>query len=113
MNLLIAAASLVLVQQIQQTTTIPPGQVKEPCILMAVGERLEFSFSASIGLDFNIHYHDDEQVHFPVNESAVSEWKGVYIAPHKQNYCLMWTNNHATGTASLSYSYQLFRMEDE
>ncbi len=111
MKILIAAASLVLVQQIQQTATIQPGKIEESCMLMAAGERLEFSFSVNTPLDFNIHYHDDEKVHFPVSESALSEWKGVYIAPHKQHYCLMWTNKHATEPASLNYAYELYRME--
>ena len=113
MKVLIAAASLVLVQQTQHITTIQPGQIEESCMLLAAGERLEFSFSANTGLDFNIHYHDDEKVHFPVNESSLSEWKGVYIAPEKQHYCLMWTNKHATEPASLDYSYKLYRMEGE
>jgi hypothetical protein len=113
MKILIAAASLVLVQQVQQTATIQPGQIEESCMAMAAGERLEFSFSANTGLDFNIHYHDDKEVHFPVNESALSEWKGVYIAPTGQHYCLMWTNKHATEPASLSYAYEHYRMELE
>lgn len=113
MKILIAAASLVLLQQTQQTATIQPGKVEESCMTMAAGERLEFSFSANIGLDFNIHYHDNKEVYFPVSESALSQWKGVYIAPHKQHYCLMWTNKHATESAKLSYAYELFRMEAE
>jgi hypothetical protein len=113
MKILIAAASLALLQQIQQTATIQPGQVEESCLTMAAGERLEFSFSANTGLDFNIHYHDEKKVHFPVDEKTLSEWKGVYIAPDKQHYCLMWTNNHATQPASLSYAYEHYRMELE
>ncbi len=113
MKILIAAASLVLVQQIQQTATIQPGKIEEACMVMAAGERLEFSFTANIGMDFNIHYHDEEKVHFPVQESSLSAWKGVYIAPHKQQYCLMWTNKHATEPASLRYAYALYRMQAE
>ena len=79
MKILIAAASLVLVHQIQPTATIQPGQIEEACTAMAAGERLEFSFSANTGLDFNIHYHDDKEIHLPVNKSALSEWTSSSI----------------------------------
>ena len=108
---LFLAAALVLVQQFHHSATVQPGQTQQPCVSLAVGERLEVSFSADTAMDFNIHYEDDTGVHFPVNETAVAQWTGVYIAPHKREYCLMWTNNHSSAAADLSYSYDLYRVE--
>lgn len=110
MKILIAAA-LVLVQQLQQSAIIQPGQTKEPCLHLSAGERIEVSFSADGTVDFNIHYKDSKGEHFPVLENSLSQWTGVYIAPHDQQYCLMWTNNHSDDAVDLSYSYQLYRME--
>ncbi|MEP5766609.1 MAG: hypothetical protein ABJ308_18570 [Halieaceae bacterium] len=92
---LVFFAALALAQQVSQALTIAPGAIEEPCYPMQKTDRLEFSFSADQALDFNLHYHDDEGVSFPLNFKAVQHKEGVFIAPEPQTYCLMWTNKQA------------------
>jgi len=96
LNILIAALSLSLLQEQSQAVMLEVGKIAEPCLKLAAGERLEFSFSAAAPLDFNIHYHtSDNRVYFPVQGKSISSREGVYIAPATRDYCLMWTNNTA------------------
>ena len=89
------------------------GKVAEPCLKLAAGERLDFSFSAAAPLDFNIHYHtSDDRVFFPVQSKAVSSREGTYIAPVTRDYCLMWTNNTAGKPARLEYRFQHYGLKD-
>jgi hypothetical protein len=41
-------------------------------------------------VDFNIHYHRDKDVFYPVKASASRAGEGSFTAPHADTYCLMW-----------------------
>jgi hypothetical protein len=72
---------------------------------------LEYSFSASKPLEFNIHYHADKAV-YPVESDAVETWKGVFdptaisdfSTEQPPFFCLMWTNPHEEDVG-LNYEY--------
>ena len=80
---------------------IRAGKVYEECLPLVPPQVLEYSFTASKGLEFNIHYHGDEAV-YPVQGSGVLEWQGVfdptacksYSSEQPPFFCLMWTNPH-------------------
>lgn len=79
-----------------------PGEIKELCFESAAGDVLVYRFEASAPLAFNLHYHVGEEVFYPVPEHETAAEKGQYIVPADQAYCLMWTNNSADVTATLS-----------
>ena len=103
-------AALALIHHLEQTVSIEPGQIEEPCFSMQIAERLEFSFRGSAELDFNIHYLEDQSVSFPVDLKAVREEEGVFIAPAAHQYCLMWTNQ-SEEVIRLDYRYRLYAIE--
>ena len=107
---LLAAVSLSLAQDLSETALLQPGKIAEPCMVMEEGQRLEFEFLASGDLDFNLHYHEDSAVHFPVNLRNTRGESGVFIAPTRRTYCLMWTNR-GESNVQLEYNYQLFDVE--
>mgnify|MGYP001578665586 CR=1 FL=1 len=107
---LFAAASLALLQQLDQSTVLAHGEVAEPCIAMQPGDRLEFDFKASASVDFNLHYHSDSGVDFPVDVKSVRSKEAVYTAPFEQTYCLMWTNR-GSAKIELQYHYRVSRPE--
>jgi hypothetical protein len=88
-------------------TTISPKDIYEECMKAMPGQKIIYSFKASLPMDFNIHYHVAGKVHYAVYEPGVSHKDaGTYNVETEGYYCLMWTNTAATGV-QLSYSYKV------
>ena len=77
------------------------GKVYEECLEVNPPQVVDYSFSASKPLEFNIHYHGERAI-YPVLGQDVRTWQGVFDPTCIQNYstekppffCLMWTNPH-------------------
>ena len=100
--------SNVSAQEIRKEKTLQPGKVFEACITMQSGDKLEYTFSTSTALWFNIHYHDDEKVIYAVPFGLTSSESAVFTSAESNSYCMMWKN---TGPVSieLTLRYQLHR----
>ena len=72
--------------------TIVPDDSYELCLVLAQDQQLRYTFSAPRKLDFNIHYHADHEVFYPVSEDQIIETTATFVAQSEQEYCLMWTN---------------------
>jgi hypothetical protein len=98
-----------LLQHLEREVELDAGKLEEPCFAMLLGDRLEFVFNSGEPLDFNLHYHQEDAIFFPVEKKNVRAHQGEYIASGSRQYCLMWTNR-GDATATLNYRYQLYRM---
>ncbi|MBI5409121.1 MAG: hypothetical protein HZA14_07130 [Nitrospirae bacterium] len=86
----------------KESLSVGPAGSYEECFIVKPGQKLIYKFRSSKPADFNIHYHGDSDVHYPVLQKEVSEADGV-IDPDKHNYyikaqeyyCLMWENPDA------------------
>ena len=72
---------------------IGPGEVRELCFEAAAGDTIVYRFEGTGPLGFNLHYHDDEEIYYPVPEHETDAEKGHFLATADRVYCLMWTNN--------------------
>jgi hypothetical protein len=90
----------------ETAVTINPSKFHEDCIQLLPGDSLIYSFRTSDPVDFNIHYHENGKIFYPVSKKNVSDEKGKYTSGGKQFYCLMWTN-HQKELVSLTYSYDV------
>jgi hypothetical protein len=72
--------------------TIAPDDSYELCLPLAPGQQLHYAFSASHKLDFNVHFHADHEVFYPVSEEQINTSEATFTAQSAQEYCLMWTN---------------------
>ena len=72
--------------------TIFPEDSYELCPVLLPEQQLRYAFSATRKLDFNIHYHADHEVRYPVNEPQATNATATFTAESEQEYCLMWTN---------------------
>lgn len=90
----------------QTAVTINPSKFHEDCIQLLPGDSLIYSFRTSDPVDFNIHYHENGKIFYPVSKKNVSDKKGKYNSGEKQFYCLMWTNPQKA-PVSLTYSYDI------
>jgi hypothetical protein len=80
-----------------------PDDSYELCLLLAQDQQLRYTFSAPGKLDFNIHYHADHQVFYPVSEDQIMDATATFSAQSEQEYCLMWTNQ---GDADVQFSLE-------
>ncbi len=97
---------------VESVVIVQPGHFEEPCFPMAAGERLEYGFTSSGAMDFNLHYHEGSGVHYPVRLKAVRAHSGDFVAESGQTYCLMWSNRGRT-PVELDYHYRLYTEEVE
>ena len=70
---------------------LKPGAVAEECLHLAAGKSRLFEWSASAPVDFNIHYHQGDNVTYPVKANGQREGKGRFKAAAGEDYCWMWT----------------------
>lgn len=79
---------------------IKPGRIYEECLKVTHDQVLQFSFSSSKPLDFNIHYHWGEKVVYPVNKKQVATLEGevdydqLKEGEEPDHLCVMWKNPH-------------------
>jgi hypothetical protein len=85
-----------------------PGKVVEYCGDLKSGDRVDWHFEAVAPLDFNIHHHVGEAVHFAAKQEGVGSSKGEMSAPSDQDYCWMWTNK---SSADVSLDVDLQRLK--
>ena len=85
-----------------------PGKLVEYCGDLKTGDKVDWHSDASAPLDFNIHHHVGEAVHFAAKQEGVAVSKGVLTAPSDQDYCWMWTNKSA---APISLDVELNRLK--
>jgi len=93
-----------------ETISISPFRSDEECVELFPGNIMEYSFKASKPVKFNIHYHAEDELHYPVSMENVAEWSGVldvgnigYYTKEQEYFCLMWENPHSE---SVSLTYQ-------
>ena len=92
---------------------IRAGKGYEECLPLTAPQVIDYSFSASKPLEFNIHYHG-ENVVYPVQSQAVTIWRGIFDPTCIRNYssekppffCLMWTNPHEE-EVELNFDYSI------
>lgn len=86
---------------------VAPHKFHEECLALEARQSIRFSFSAARSLDFNIHYHKDKDILYPVRAKEVTAHKGEFTAKEAGEYCLMWENAHHDSIV-LTYEFQRF-----
>ncbi len=55
------------------------------------GEKRNYSWKSDAPMDFNIHYHQEPKVFYPVKREAMRGDGGTFEAKSAEDYCWMWT----------------------
>ncbi len=76
--------------------TLSPEKFHEECMRLEKGEVRRFQFRAGAKVAFNIHYHRDMEVFYPVKDDATKRKSGRFRAPAADEYCWMWTARQPT-----------------
>jgi hypothetical protein len=71
--------------------TIEPQKMHEECLRMDPGEQRKYYWRSTAPVDFNIHYHKESEVFYPVKRDGMRGDGGSFTAKSGQDYCWMWT----------------------
>ena len=71
--------------------TMPAGEIHEECMNLKAGEKRSYEWKSDVPVDFNVHYHHEPKVFFPVKKDAVTADRGTFVAKSAEGYCWMWT----------------------
>jgi hypothetical protein len=94
--------------QFAKELKVPAGKFVEVCGKLPRDDEVRWNFQAGAPMDFNVHYHEGKNVHYPEKQDEVASARGVLQAEVAQTYCWMWSNNGSVD-ASLSLTLQLRR----
>ena len=86
-------------------TQIASGQFVEVCGALTAGRQVAWSFDASGPTDFNVHYHQGNQVVLPIQMKQVARAEDALRIESDQGYCWMWTNR-SVSAISLTARFQ-------
>ena len=82
----------------ERSLAIAPGKFVELCGPLEAGQAIRWSFKADRALNFNIHYHVDQDVRYPAKKDQVASLQGDLAVDTQQDYCWMWVNKAKTAT---------------
>ncbi len=74
---------------------IKPKAFVEVCGELSAPTSVAWAFTASQPLDFNVHYHVEKAVVYPVKPSQLQSAGGTLNVTVPQHYCWMWANKGA------------------
>jgi hypothetical protein len=73
------------------SVAIEPRQLHEECAKLQAGDKRKYYWKADGPVDFNVHYHVDKEVFYPVKRDGMRGDGGTFTAKIAQDYCWMWT----------------------
>ena len=74
--------------------TISTGDFFEACDNFPLGTTVEYSFTSTKPVLFNVHYHDKRTKVYPVKEHLADETSGSFVVDSKAIYCCSWENKN-------------------
>lgn len=90
----------------ERQASVAPGKFLEVCDKLKPGTQVQWKFKGSAPTNFNIHYHEGKDVHFPAKEDGSSSSNGTLNVSSEQAYCWMWSNK---GQAEVQLSLELHK----
>src|SRR5947208_2609875 len=73
------------------SASVSAGGIHEECVKLARDEKRRYEWSSDAPVDFNIHYHEGNEVFYPVKRDNATKGKDTFKAKIAQDYCWMWT----------------------
>lgn len=73
------------------TFTLEAKKVHEECLRLEKGQKRRYHWKSDAPVDFNIHYHKETEVSYPVKRDAMRGDGGTFSAKTGEEYCWMWT----------------------
>ena len=72
---------------------ISGGGFLELCDKLPAGLTIDWSFTSSVPVASEVHYHEGKQVMYAAKHASAAQIKDQLIVKTEQDYCWMWSNN--------------------
>ena len=69
------------------------GGFLELCGKLPAGLAVDWSFTSSVPVASDVHYHEGKQVLFAAKHPSAASVKDQLLVKTEQDYCWMWSNN--------------------
>ena len=69
------------------------GGFLELCDKLQAGVTIDWSFSSSVPVASEVHYHEGKQVMYAAKHASAAQMKDQLIVKTEQEYCWMWRSN--------------------
>ena len=69
---------------------IAPYASHEECLTLGPGDRLDYRFTSTSPVAFNIHYQEDNATISPIVREGVSADSGIFQPVARRAFCLAW-----------------------
>jgi len=76
--------------RVVQHFRLTPYAVREECVQLSVGERLDYRYTATQPVRFAVQYRERNATIVPLQRDPSREDAGIYPAPESREYCLNW-----------------------
>lgn len=87
----------------QGSFVVNTGEVAEICPSLQTKQSLSIEIESSEQAAFNLHYHQGDEVSYPIKAITTSKLAQTIVADHDGVYCLMWTG--LKDQSKVKYSY--------
>lgn len=81
---------------------IAPGKFRELCVALKERDRVDWRFTSTAEVDFNVHFHVGEAVRYPEKLRNSTGAKGMLVVESDQHYCWMWKAGPAPAAVSVA-----------
>ena len=78
----------------------------EFCAPLPAGAQVDWRYESTDATNFNIHYHEGKEVHFPSKTDNSQRGIGALEVKLTQDYCWMWTNRSKSDAVMLTLVLQ-------
>ena len=82
---------------------LPPYEIREDCVRLTPGDRLDYTFDATEPVAFEIRYREGAVALAPIARGPARSDAGVFLASLAREYCLVWE----AGPAGALVDYRL------
>ena len=73
-----------------QGQNIAPYESHEECLALGPGDRLDYRFTSTSAITFNIRYRENNAVISPIVREGVTADSGIFQPVVRQSFCLAW-----------------------
>jgi hypothetical protein len=70
--------------------TLEPKKMREECVRLEKGDTRRYLWKSDAPVDFNIHFHRQTEVFYPVKRDGMRGDGGTFTAKTGEEYCWMW-----------------------
>jgi hypothetical protein len=77
-----------------KTITIATGDFFEACDKWTPGDKVNFTFTSSKPVMFDVHYHEKHAKAYAIEQTLVDKFEGSFIVKSEDIHCCMWKNDN-------------------